>query len=203
MRRIFSILLLLLTLPLSMMALTPVQVLDKSASSLTQAGGIEAAYTLMHNGQKQTGSIKAKGKKFYIYAGGVQTWYDGKTQWNFQASSKEVTISTPTAAELATVSPYAMIASYRNTFNASAMKSNVAGTYCIKLTPKNSNSPVKQAIVYIRSNDFMPVKLEATHKNNQKSSIIITSIKKGVTLPDATFAFNKAKHPGVEVIDLR
>lgn len=184
-------------------ALTAVQVLDKAASSLIKSKGITADYTLVSGGARHGGTIKAKGKKFVITAGGVTTWYDGRTQWNMNESTQEVTVSTPTAREVASSNPYLLVSSYKSTYTAKALKSKIPGTYAIQLLPKSGNNPVRQAVIYIRSSDFMPCRLDITPRSGAASSVMITSMKKGVSLPDATFVFPKSRYPGAEIIDLR
>lgn len=200
---IFLLLMLLMSVSDIACALTPAQVLDRSASALLKSKGVTANYTLSSSGQRQSGEIKAKGKKFYISAGGVQTWFDGATQWNYSPKHQEVTISRPTAAEIASASPYALVSSYKSNYTLSSLKSSIAGTYAIALKPKSKSNPVKQAVIYVRSSDFQPCRLDMVARNGTKSSIIITSIKTGVNLPDVTFVFPAKQYPKAEIIDLR
>lgn len=194
----------LLCIALGGWALTPSQILDKSASTLMKSKGVTAAYTVSMDGQKASGTLKAKGKKFFIDLSGTKSWYDGKNLWNFDMESQEVTLSVPTAKELATLSPYAFVSSYRNIYNPSALKSNIPGTYAIKLTPKNpKGSQIAVAVVYIRTSDFMPVRLDLTGRNKKVSTLTVTSIKTGVNIPDTQFVFPKSQYPKSRLVDLR
>lgn len=184
-------------------AINASQVLDRAASSLAKSKGVTAAYTLVSGSARQSGSIKSKGKKFVITAGGVTTWYDGHTQWNLNAASGEVTVSTPTAQELASGNPYLLVTSYKTHYTLKPLKSKIPGTYAIQLSPKSAQNPVKQAVIYIRSSDYMPCRLDVTPRKGSVTSVMITSIKKGVSLADSDFVFPKSRYPKVEVIDLR
>ncbi len=195
--------LLLLALAFPANALTAAQILDKSSASLLKSKGITAVYSIITNGRKTTGNISAKGKKFYISTSGVRTWYDGDTQWNYNTASEEVTVSRPTAAEVATLSPYSLISSYKTLYNPKALTSKLPGTYAIQLNPKSDRNSVKTAIVYIRTTDFLPCRLDLTLRDGSKSTVVITSLKTNQSLADAVFKFPKAKYPKADIIDLR
>jgi len=184
-------------------ALTASQILDKSAAMLLRSKGITAVYTVITAGNRQSGSIKVKGKKFYISYGNVQTWYDGRTQWNYNASSNEVTLSVPTSQELAYISPFALVSSYKTLYTSKPLKSRIPGTYAIQLSPKSSQNPVKVAVIYIRSTDFQPCRLDVNARSGHSSSYIITSVKKGLNISDKSFVFPKSSFRNVQVIDLR
>jgi hypothetical protein len=66
------------------------EVLDKTAAAMKNAGGIRAVF-----GGTSNGTLLLKGEQFYLNSGGVQSWFDGKTQWSYLESSGEVNISSP------------------------------------------------------------------------------------------------------------
>ena len=61
------------------------EVLDKTAAAMKNAGGIRAVF-----GGTSNGTLLLKGEQFYLNSGGVQSWFDGKTQWSYLESSGEV-----------------------------------------------------------------------------------------------------------------
>ena len=61
------------------------EVLDKALSELSKTSGIRADFA----GTEQ-GFLLLKGEKFYLNSGGIQSWYDGKTQWSYVADTEEV-----------------------------------------------------------------------------------------------------------------
>ena len=79
------------------------EILDKTANALQQAGGIRATF-----GGTGNGTLLLKGNQFYLNSGGIQSWFDGKTQWSYLESSEEVNVSNPTPEELQTINPYAL-----------------------------------------------------------------------------------------------
>ena len=80
------------------------EILDKTANALQQAGGIRATF-----GGTGNGTLLLKGNRFYLNSGGIQSWFDGTTQWSYLESSEEVNVSNPTPEELQTINPYALL----------------------------------------------------------------------------------------------
>ena len=64
------------------------EILDKTANALQQAGGIRATF-----GGTGNGTLLLKGNRFYLNSGGIQSWFDGTTQWSYLESSEEVNVS--------------------------------------------------------------------------------------------------------------
>ncbi len=182
---------------------TAASVLDKAASALLKAKTVTASYTVKSGGAVQKGSISVKGKKFCIACGGFGTWYDGRTLWNYNKADNEVTISAPTAQEIVTVNPYALLSSYKTLFTAKLQNSSIAGTYAITLTPKSAQNMVRHAVLYIRSSDSQPVRLDVTDRTGAKSIVVITDIRRGSKLTDSAFVFPSSRYKNVSTIDLR
>lgn len=84
------------------------EILDKTANALQQAGGIRATF-----GGTGNGTLLLKGNRFYLNSGGIQSWFDGTTQWSYLESSEEVNVSNPTPEELQTINPYALLSIYK------------------------------------------------------------------------------------------
>lgn len=87
-------------------------ILNKMAENYQKAGGISLSF-----GGTQSGTLLLKGNKFYLESGGIQTWFDGKTQWSYVEQNEEVNVSTPTPEELQSVNPYALVTTYKKSFN--------------------------------------------------------------------------------------
>lgn len=87
-------------------------ILDKTAAAYQKAEGIAITF-----GGTQKGTLLLKGSCFYLDCAGVKSWFDGKTQWSYAQQNEEVTVSNPTAEELQSVNPYALITSYKTLFN--------------------------------------------------------------------------------------
>lgn len=111
------------------------EILDKTTNALQQAGGIRATF-----GGTGNGTLLLKGNQFYLNSGGIQSWFDGKTQWSYLESSEEVNVSNPTPEELQTINPYALLSIYKNGYNykyAGTKSRNGKQGFEVILTPEN------------------------------------------------------------------
>lgn len=174
-------------------------ILNKMAATYRQAGGISLTF-----GGTQRGKLLLKGDKFYLESGGIQTWFDGKTQWSYVSQNEEVNVSTPTPEELQSINPYALLTSYKKSFNyryvGEKTRQGKRGQE-ILLTPKASQD-VKSITLNVKENGS-PVYIAIQLPNGDKQEFQVSSYQTGVNLPDATFRFNKQKYPKAEIIDLR
>ena len=169
------------------------EILDKTANALQQAGGIRATF-----GGTGNGTLLLKGNQFYLNSGGIQSWFDGKTQWSYLESSEEVNVSNPTPEELQTINPYALLSIYKNGYNykyAGTKSRNGRQGFEVILTPEK--------IQDITSQTYQPLYIKVEQSNKSANEIIVTSYQTNQPLDNAMFKFDKKKFPNAEVIDLR
>lgn len=201
--KFLTIIILLFSGIISVSALTAEQILANAASKFTKSGAVSATYTFTMNGRSNSGSIKAKSKKFCIETSSAMVCYNGVNLWEYNKAEDQCTLSAPPYSETAQMNPYAILSSYKSAYKASTVKSKIKGTYAIRLTPTASHSPISKATVYIRASDWQPVRLDILDRSGALTTILITSIKVGAPIPDSDFEFNTKQHPGTELIDLR
>ncbi len=207
MKRFLSIFIIIALLSVCTVARTATQdaaqIMQKSASALLKSGGVTASYTLKVGGASETGTISVKGKRFAIVSSSRSVWYDGSSLWTLDPEEKEVTLTAPTAADVASVNPYLLVSNYKTEYTARLVKGTVKGTYNIQLTPKNRQNYVKSATLCIRASNYMPVRMDVTDRSGDKTVIVVSNVKTGVRLADSVFRFTPKNHPGVKLIDLR
>ena len=175
------------------------EILDKTANALQQAGGIRAIF-----GGTGNGTLLLKGNQFYLNSGGIQSWFDGKTQWSYLESSEEVNVSNPTPEELQTINPYALLSIYKNGYNykyAGTKSRNGKQGFEVILTPENKQDIT--SITLFVSQTYQPLYIKVEQNNKSANEIIVTSYQTNQPLDNATFKFDKKKFPNAEVIDLR
>ena len=175
------------------------EILDKTANALQQAGGIRATC-----GGTGNGTLLLKGNQFYLNSGGIQSWFDGKTQWSYLESSEEVNVSNPTPEELQTINPYALLSIYKNGYNykyAGTKSRNGKQGFEVILTPENKQDIT--SITLFVSQTYQPLYIKVEQSNKSANEIIVTSYQTNQPLDNATFKFDKKKFPNAEVIDLR
>ncbi len=186
------------------------QVLDRTATNLRNAGGIEANFTattykgLSPNGASK-GQIYVSGNKFKLATAAMTTWFNGKTQWSLLAGNSEAYVSTPTEAELQNVNPYTFVNIYRNGYKLVKRSTVYHGKACheIELTASRANQPISRMLITVDKSTFMPVCIRIKPSKGEWVRLQINGIATGKSWPASFFEFSKGDHPNVELIDLR
>ncbi len=188
------------------------KMLDKAYAAYENAKGIEIAFTATAteaNGtayQPQKGVAKVKGNKFTLDMPGMNTWFDGKTQWVLMEDLNEVNVSNPTGEEIASISPLALLNMYKTGYTLKAPVSktvNGKNVHFINMAPVGNKSDFKDISVALDKASNNIVQVNLTMKNGMKTKIDINKYNANANYADSEFIFNKSNHKGVEVIDLR
>ena len=187
-------------------------ILDNARTTYEQSNGVSFNFRIVTgdaNGKSypaQSGKAMAKRNKFKLEMPDAETWFDGRTQWVWVKSTNEVNLSQPTNEELTSISPTVLLNIYKNGFTlADPVSKTINGknTSVIKLTPTSSRSDFKQIAIAIDTKNNAVVQIQTWMKNNTRNIIDITNYNTNNNFPDSMFVFDKSKHPGIEIIDLR
>lgn len=176
-----------------------VKVLDKASAAFTKAGNVKIGFTATVNGSAASGNICLSGKKFYLNAGGVITWFDGKTLWNYVVNNEEVNVSYPSAKEVARMNPYSFLSLYKKGYKCTMGKST-ASEYEVILSGQKS-SEFTRVVVRLSKKSYQPTYIKMESKTSME--IKVSSYQTNQKFAASTFTFDKKKYPNVEVIDLR
>lgn len=181
-------------------------ILDRTSNNFRNAGGVKATFTVRASDGTTAGTIRLKGDKFLLEADGMTTWFDGRTQWSYLASSDEVNVSEPTPEELQSINPYAFLSLYKHGYKEKLAKmdnSQDSSLYKVVLTATDRKQDLQCIIFYIAKDSFRPVRVSMAQRGGETVVIIINSYQTGQTYPDSLFVFDKKAYPKAEVIDLR
>ncbi len=210
MRRINYILIYIcmLSFALPMMAQQPdaKDILDRTAEAFRKAGGVKATFTVRSSEGSSTGVICLKGEKFRLEAGGVTTWFDGRTQWSYLPSSDEVNVSEPTAEELQSINPYALLSLYEHGYKLKMGKGDTLkdkSLYEVVMTATDRKQDLLCIILFVNKETFRPSRISMAQRGGDTAVVIINSYETGQNYPDSFFVFDKKAYPTAEVIDLR
>lgn len=203
MRTLFTLIAALLSLA-SINAANPqaADLLRQAAGKLRQAKSVSATCAIASEGHNTQARITMAGQRFRIESPGYAAWFDGRTQWTYSASTGEVTVTEPTAAELAETNPLSVIETV-NTDYASTLLASGKEIRKIALKAKKPDTDVKSAVVTINARTLMPVSIDLTYASGQSVAVTVQTISTGNALPSSTFTFNKAHYPDAVVNDLR
>jgi outer membrane lipoprotein carrier protein len=152
------------------------------------------------------GTVIMKGNKYRVSIPGMEIFSDGKTNWNLDQSANEVTIKDVDAGA-GEISPQKLFTNFYDKdflYKLNGEKKEAGKTLQeIELTPTNKNRPYHKVYLLIDKATKTFYSARILEKNGTRYSYTINSFKPGAAVSDAEFVFNKAKYPGVEVVDLR
>lgn len=183
--------------------------LDRVVEKFRRSGDLSAAFTLtVYNAlnepvDKQSGTIKLAGDKFYWTTPAMTVWYNGQLQWAYVKASEEVNLTEPTPAEIASINPYTLITTYKQNFNVKALKAKNSQQRVTELTPKKKGTQIDRVVLTVNASTWTPQSFQIYYSDRTHSTIVLSRLATGQNFPDATFVFNKKQYPKAEVIDLR
>lgn len=153
----------------------------------------------------QKGKVLIKGDKFSIDFGDQKLMTDGKTLWGYLKDMNEVTISDyePEPDEL---SPTTVFTIYEKGFESYYLNSSQhegVAVHTIDLTPTDKGKTFFKIRLLVDQQRLQIIQATVFDKNGAKYTYRIKNFVPNQALTDADFVFNKAKHPGVEVVDMR
>lgn len=184
-------------------ALNGHQILERTTSKIGKARCITTSFSMTANGQTAKGTLKMSGDKFFLTLPNARIWYDGRTLWSLDSSTKEVNISEPMPEELAQVNPMIIISSMLNASTPRQMK-GTAKDYSLHVTPKASQHlAFTSAIIDVDKKTFLPSRIVLTLDSGQTVTLNTNNVDLTTNHPASTFVFNKNDYPGYALIDLR
>ena len=153
--------------------------------------------------QSVSGNLIMKGNQFYLTMEEVKVWFDGTTQWAYFAQNNEVTITRPTADELAGTNPMAVLSAYTAKSKISFSKIKRAGFQYIDLVSRNKNDEFAKISLQFVKNGQQLHAIQVFNKDGSRNELMLSNYKANVTVQTTTFAFDKSRYAGVLINDLR
>ncbi len=157
--------------------------------------------------EKQEGSMMSKGEMYNLTIAGQNVISDGTTKWTYIADAEEVQIDDAQLEGEEGLNPSKILTIYEDGFKYKFEKEMTQDgkTYqLIKLFPETADDkPYHSALLYVDKIKNEVAKIELKGKDGSNYIYTITSFEVNKEIPDSKFKFNTAKHPEVEVIDLR
>lgn len=175
------------------------KLLDRVAAKVSAKSGATASFTI--KGDKvpqQSGTISIKGNKFQASTPGSIVWYNGKTQWTYMKKSEEVNVSTPSAAQQASMNPYTFLTFYKKGYNLELQ--SVSSGKQVYLKAQNQKNSIKEAYILLDASEN--IKQIRLRQNSGWITITLSGLK-SKPLADSYFTFNSKDYPKAEIIDLR
>lgn len=156
---------------------------------------------------KKSGTIYIKGNKYHIsVVGGQDIFCDGKDVWTYDKSSNEVTI-TKSDPNSQTISPDKIFTDFYDKdflykLNGES-KIGARAVQEVELTPTDKTRSFFKALLYIDKTAHTLVSIKWFDKGGTKYILETNKLNGNAPISDAQLAYNKARFPGAEEVDLR
>jgi len=153
---------------------------------------------------KKSGQIFVKGAKYKITEQSMQILCDGKKVWKYEPAANEVSVSAVDNSSGA-ITPQKLFTNFYDkdflyklngpvTVNGKKVQE-------IEMTPTDKRKSFYKVYVYIDEAQSMIVSSKIYENSGNIYNYSISNLKINAALADNLFAFDKAKYPGVEVIE--
>lgn len=183
---------------------TAADLVNKAAVALKSAPAVSATFTYKIGSRSGSGSLQLSGRKFAFSSPQSSCWYDGKNLWTYSAASKETTLVTPTAEELAESNPLSYISSGAAGFTCTLdNRSSTASQKIIEMIPRRKKQGIKKVTLTLSYPSLEPRRIVIAGSDGTVSSISIRKLQKLKALPAANFTYPVNKFKGIKIIDLR
>ena len=126
---------------------------------------------------------------------------DGTTVWQWDKRAKEVAVNKMSDDDMNLFNPGRLLANYDKNFRAKYIRTDDDGTAVVDLQPRSARSFHKIRLFIVEKSGLLR-RIEV-HKYDSGREVYDISNFKNAGTPASQFTFDAAKHPGVEVIDMR
>ncbi len=190
------------------------QILEQVTQKTQTSSSINAQFLFtMENkaegiNEANSGTLVMKGKKYKVTLPGMglEITSDGTTIWSYMKSVNEVTISNIEDNTDDLMDPAKLFTIYENGFNYKFVSESVVDgvpSYVIDLFPTDKTKEFQRVNIAIDKQKMFIRSADMYGKDGNHYKIKVNSLKTDGVYKDSDFVFNKAAHPGVEVVDMR
>jgi outer membrane lipoprotein carrier protein len=184
-------------------------VLEKTVAMMKRSAVKILFSTTMESASKKknnlSGTLMLLGNKFKLSMNGVESYFDGKTQWVFVPENNEVTVSTISAKDQKQMNPLSVLSQYSGN-NTKIMLNRESRTtpnqIIIDLFPTSKSANEFRIIVKINKHTNAPQSLQLFDRDGSKTTVIIKSFQK-ISADNKAFMFDVKAHSKVNINDLR
>jgi|KBSMisStandDraft_5_1062788.scaffolds.fasta_scaffold08696_2 outer membrane lipoprotein-sorting protein len=187
------------------------KILDQASAKIKSYKSVQARFTLqIQDGQgasqgTKKGVLNMKGNKYVVQITGQEIYCDGKTTWTFDKSANEVTI-TKVDPSSSSLSPQKLFTNfYDKDFLYKVNGEQKVGSKTvveIEMTPIDKSQNFHKVYLYVDKKSHLVSSGKMLDKNGNRYIYTINSLNGNANLSDASFIFDKSKHPGVEEVNL-
>lgn len=188
------------------------QVLDAVSAKFKTFSSVQAGFVYkVENAtgkalSNKNGTVWMKGNKYKVSFGGQDIFSDGKTVWNYDKSSNEVTINNIDASG-STLTPQKLFTNfYDKDFLYLLNGEKKVGSKTlqeIEMTPTDKSKAFHKVYLQVDKAAKTIYSTKVLENGGNRYTYTVSTMKTNAPIADNQFVFDKSKYPGVEVVDLR
>lgn len=189
------------------------EILDKVSVKTKSYSTIKIDYLLTHENieenikESSAGTLELKGSKYKLTFMGNTIYCDSQTIWTYLKEANEVNISTIDEDDEEIFNPATMLTIYESGFKYKFIQERFErgrALYVLDLYPEDvENTSYSKVRLYIEKDKSQIFQIHYFSKDENRFILEVKDIKTNQPMAESMFVFDKAKYPGVEVIDLR
>jgi len=187
------------------------EILKSVSSKYKSYKTVQANFKLTRVDQKtkkpevMTGTITVSAAKFNFVLGDQTVMSDGKITWTYLKESNEVQISENVPSEN-TITPTSIFTMYEKGFKTRFIAEKSVGgkpVQQIELVPEDARKNYSRILLQIDKTGKFVNEAKIFEKGGNIITYSIVKFSPNASVTEELFTFNKAKFPGVEIVDLR
>lgn len=152
------------------------------------------------------GTVWVKGDKYKVDLMGAVNYFDGKDKYTYLKDANEVNITEPDEDDDESLNPSTIFTMYNSGFKYKFINEKFEGTralYEIDLYPIDLEKEYSRIKLKVDKTKNEIYSIKQYGKDGNYYTIKILKFIPNVNMTDAMFTFDKSKHIGVEVNDMR
>ena len=181
------------------------EVLKKAAARFDKNVSFTVTMTVLDSKKQekahQSAQVRYNKGKYRLTLPDQELICDGTTVWHWNKTAKEVTINNMVDDDIDLLNPGRLLAGYGKSFKAKYIRTDDDGTAIVDLQPRSTRSFHKIRL-FINEEDGLLRRMEVHKYDSGRENYDITDFKRASNAA-SQFTFDTAKHPDVEVIDMR
>ncbi|HMO33964.1 MAG TPA: outer membrane lipoprotein carrier protein LolA [Lacibacter sp.] len=189
------------------------KILDAVSAKFKTYKAVKASFTFKNEDNKgkvlgiKKGSLQMKGNKYRVtLTGGQDIFCDGVTIWTYDPAMNEVTVSKFDPSSN-TITPQKLFTNFYDKdflYKLNGEKKEAGKVLQeIELTPYDKSKPFFKVYVLVDKATKTIYSTKVMEKSGNNYIYTVATLNGNVPVADNVFVFDKAKYPGVEVVDLR
>lgn len=186
------------------------EVLDQMSKKAKTYSSIKATFSYAIDNkeqnvhEKQNGTVTIKGAKYHLEFSGQDIICDSTSIWTYMKDANEVQI-TKAEYDDDVITPVNIFTMYQKGYKYKYVEEKLVNNkphHVIDLFPETSKNFFR-ARLFIDKSTLTLSKAEVSDKKGTVYTYSIANLTSNIKLDNTAFSFNKAKYPGVEVVDMR